>query len=284
MSDERAGTGKVAGTRSVDTVRAYYDRLVEDEWRRLDDSWLEFAVTCHFIDRFVPASAAVLDIGGGPGRYANLLAARGHDVDLADLSPAAIAFAQSRMAEGESRLGSARVADARDLAGFDDDSYDAVLNLGPMYHLSGEADRTAAVRESLRVLKPGGLCFFAFLSRFAPIYFNLKTAPGGFVESRPVIDQILKTGNYRPDGKTPFFVDAYFATPEEIAPFMNRFPLDTVCLFGAEGVMAQSEARLRDLPEAVRDAWRELAIETATTEAALYSSEHLVFVGRKTKR
>ena len=264
-----------------ENIKAYYDARVEAEWRRLEDSWLEHAITRHFIDARLRPASSVLDIGGGPGRYALDLAAQGHSVDLADLSPGNIAFAKARARERGVALRQARVSDARDLSGFSDDSYDMVLNLGPLYHLTEVEDRRRAVRETLRVLKPGGCAFFAFVSRYAPIHFNLKTAPEDIAMRHHLMTGILADGTYRPGPDEAFFTDAFFADPDEIQPFMEACGAETLDLFGAEGPMAQSEAQLAGLPPEARQAWLDLAIETARTPAAIYGSEHIVFVGRR---
>jgi len=94
---------------------------------------------------------------------------------------------------------------------------------------------------------------------------------------------ILKNGTYRPSQEDPFFAEAFFIDPLEIRPFMAECGAVELAMFGAEGVMAQSEDRLAGLLPEVRQGWLELAIETAETPGALYASEHIVFVGRKPK-
>lgn len=262
-------------------IQQYYDCRVQAEWERLQSSWLEYAITRHFIGLVTQPGSEILDIGGGPGRYALDLAAKGHRVDLADLSPANVAFAEEKARAMGTHLRSARVADACDLSMFRDDSFDAVLNLGPLYHLVDEDRRVLAVLESLRVLRPGGFALFAFISRYAPVYFSLKTQPERIGQLRPLTERILERGAYHPGDDESFFVESHFIEPGKIGSFMERFDVEEQALFGAESLMAQSEAMLLNLPAAARQAWLELAIASARTPAALYASEHLVFVGRK---
>ncbi len=270
-----------SGLSNTECIRDYYDARVEAEWRRLETSWLEYAVTRHFIAAYLQPVSTVLDIGGGPGRYALGLAAEGHNVDLADISPASIAFAEAQARNIGVRLRQTLVADARDLSVFPDASYDMVLCLGPLYHLIDADDRIRAVREALRVLKPSGCAFFAFVSRYAPIHFHLKTAPGDIDSRSDVMTGILEHGQHRPSREAPFFTEAFFIDPAEIRPFMAECGAEELMTFGAEGPMAQSEDRLAGLSATARQGWLELAVETASTPAALYGSEHIVYIGRK---
>jgi len=70
------------------------------------------------------------------------------------------------------------VGDARRLA-WDDDSVEAVLLLGPLYHLTSRDDRLQALREAYRIVRPGGVLAAAAISRFASTYDGLLR---GFLE------------------------------------------------------------------------------------------------------
>ncbi len=98
---------------------------------------LEFLRTQILLRRYLPAPPAqVLDVGGGSGVYASWLAGLGYQVHLVDPVPL--------HREQAARLGGFAVSagDARDLAQADA-SADAVLLLGPLYHLTSRADRAA---------------------------------------------------------------------------------------------------------------------------------------------
>ncbi|WP_420332872.1 class I SAM-dependent methyltransferase [Roseibium sp.] len=265
----------------VDRVRDFYDRTVEDEWLRLERNWLEFGVTKAFLNRFLPPSASILDIGSGPGRYALDLTAAGHAVDLRDLSEQNVAFAKKEAQRRDLRLNSARPGDARDLSDLPNDSYDAVLALGPLYHLTSEDDRRRVISEAVRVMKPGGIGAFAFISRFAAAHYQLKTDPATIETRRAVIDEFLYEGRHRLAPETDFFVDAHFVDPSSVAATFGDTGLEQRALFGAESMMAQSEWRLAALPAAARQQWLDFAVSVAETPAALYGSEHVVFIGEK---
>ena len=265
----------------VDRVRDFYDRTVEDEWGRLEKNWLEFGITKAFLNRFLPPHATILDNGAGPGRYALELTAAGHIVDLRDLSEQNVAFARKEAQRRGLTLKSTTQGDARNLSDLPDAAYDAVLVLGPLYHLTLKEDRLRVISEAVRVLKPGGVAAFAFISRFAAAYYQLKTDPAAIETRRAVIDEFLYEGRHRLTPETDFFVDAHFVDPSEIPAIFTDTGLEQRALFGAESLMAQSEWRLANLTDTAREKWLDFAVSVAETPAALYGSEHLVFIGEK---
>jgi SAM-dependent methyltransferase len=132
------------------------------------------------------------DIGGGPGRYALWLAERGHRVEHRDLMP--LHVEQLRTVADRSRINAA-VGDARDLD-LGDGAVDAVLLLGPLYHLRRREERLRALREAWRVVRPGGPVFAAAISRWAPrldgeLRLRLYTS---LPEIRKLTPQVERTG------------------------------------------------------------------------------------------
>ena len=148
-------------------IAGHYAAVPERE-RLADAGNLERVRTWELLTRHLPgAPAVVLDVGGGAGVYALPLAARGHQVHLVD--PVALHVEQALAASREQAgapLASATVGDARRLDR-PDAGVDAVLLLGPLYHLTERADRVRALAEARRVVRPGGVVVAAAISRFA---------------------------------------------------------------------------------------------------------------------
>jgi SAM-dependent methyltransferase len=147
-------------------LRAYYSRGEERDRLVAGGGQLEFLRTTEIILRHLPPGPAlVADIGGGPGRYALWLAGLGYRVEHRDLMPLHVRQLETDAA-GLDGLRTA-VGDARFLD-LGDASVDAVLLLGPLYHLRRRADRVRALSEARRVVRPGGPVFAAAISRWAP--------------------------------------------------------------------------------------------------------------------
>ncbi len=149
-----------------DVMHEYYELGKEAD--RLSSSGagrLEFERTQEIVQRHLPPPpATIADIGGGPGRYALWLAGLGYRVLHRDLVP--LHVEQVRSTAGPGSFIDTAIGDARSLD-LEDASVDAVLLLGPLYHLTRRADRVQALGEAKRVVRPGGPVFGAAISRWA---------------------------------------------------------------------------------------------------------------------
>ena len=134
--------------------------------------------------RYLPPSPQrVLDVGGAAGAYAYWLAERGHEVHLVDPVAKHLRQAEEAAARRPKILASIREGDARALP-FEDASADAVLMLGPLYHLHERADRLKALREAARVLRAGG---WLFAAGDLPLRLARGRTPHGLGGPRPAL-------------------------------------------------------------------------------------------------
>lgn len=270
-------------------VRAYYASFGEREWGRLErpaDGAIEFSVTTAALARHLPDNARMLDLGGGPGRYAIWLAQHGHTVSLADLSPELLAIARRRVSEAdvEGDVPEIVEVDACDLSRWDDHSFDAVLSLGPFYHLSDAAERDLAAREQARVVRPGGLVFVALIPRYAFIRRTLALPDERHHLLDPAwVRRLLEDGVFDNDVAGRFSL-GYGVRPEEVEPFFARHGLGMVELLAAEGLAAAIPEAIGEVIEAgglMRDITLRLIAESAGDPALLGGAGHLLYVGRR---
>lgn len=226
---------------------------------------LEFERTKEIILRRLPsAPALVADVGGGPGRYAHWLAGLGYEVEHRDLMPLHVEQLREELAmlrDGTGQRGKVRTAvgDAR-AVDLPDSSVDAVLLLGPLYHLKRRADRIAALAQARRIVRPGGPVFAAAISRWAP---RLDGELRGrlyeqFPEVRADVVELEQTGYGRPLFEGAF--TAYYHRPAQLRREVLAAGLTITDLVSAEG----AAHLLGDLAERLADpfAW-EVVLDAA---------------------
>jgi SAM-dependent methyltransferase len=240
----------------------YYERGAERGRLDAPAGQLEFARTRQIIVRHLPPPpATVADIGGGPGRYSLWLAALGYRVLHRDVVPLHVDQLR-RQAAGKARIDSA-VADARD-PGLDPGSADAVLLLGPLYHLDHRADRRKALAAAARVVRPGGPVFAAAISRWAARLDGVLR--NRLCQASPLAEPMLtgseRTGRLSP--LSPGGFAGYTHRPGQLRAEITASGLRLTDLVSVEGpafLLSDLGERLAD------DEDRRVVIETATALA-----------------
>ena len=193
----------------------------------------------------------MVDVGGGAGAYAIPLASAGYEVHLIDPVPLHIEQAAAASLRSRTPLAGISAGDARDLP-IADGSADAVLLLGPLYHLTSREDRITALREARRILRPGAIAVAKALSRFYPVFEELA---GGTPTSPEGLDgtaRFLADGQYRnPGGDPASFTTSYFHRPEELTGEIRDAGLEQRLLVAASGSvkLLPGLSALLDVPE-----------------------------------
>ncbi len=155
-----------------DIARKFAERLPDHRLQRLISVWNG-------------ALPRVLDVGCAGGRNTAWLARKGVDVHAVDASATMVRTTRAALAEvvgvaeAERRVRKGRM---EDLGDFEDASFDMVLGLG-VYQNAPDADAwNAALAETARVLRPGGLCLVAnFGPSSRPRGEPLERVPGSNV-------------------------------------------------------------------------------------------------------
>jgi ubiquinone/menaquinone biosynthesis C-methylase UbiE len=265
-----------------EVVRNYYDGCVDREWERLSRPYRRFELvsTLRLIEEHFPPRGRILDVGGGPGRYAVELARRGYRVTMIDLAPGNVARAREELARLGLDADEVRQGDACDLGSLPDESFDAALMLGPMYHIVREEERAATLAELRRVLKPGAPAIVGFINPWGILRSGLVEFPSEYA-NEPHIHQLLRTAVQV--GEQRAFTEAAFITPPQAIAELRAagFAVDTYA--GVEGFAAGMldavEKIAAEDPKAYEVITR-LVAETCDHPAFRDSTEHLHVVVR----
>ncbi len=117
------------------------DRITTNNARRI-----EFLTTVHKFDQLFGDNLHILDCAAGTGVYAFYLAEKGYKVTATDLTPRHISVIREGLRDKTYAMDT-RVLDAADMSCFPDETFDAVLNMGPFYHLTDEKLRRKCFAE-----------------------------------------------------------------------------------------------------------------------------------------
>jgi SAM-dependent methyltransferase len=213
-------------------MRAYYEQGKERDRLIASKGALESERTKEILQRRMPpAPAVVADIGGGPGHYALWLAELGYTVQHRDLMGLHVDQLQ---AFGNPLIQTA-AGDARDLD-LPDASVDAVLLLGPLYHLPEREDRLQALKEAHRIVRDGGPVFVAVISRWAPRLDGILQER--LYEDNPhflsLLPDVERTGELPPVIPNGFV--GYTHRPSDVADEVSEAGLHLDDLVGVEGL------------------------------------------------
>jgi SAM-dependent methyltransferase len=159
-------TGKMA-------IMSFKNDMVVDFYKRTDEDGraaesrargLEFHYTKKTLHEFIGADDSVIELGCGTGYYGMYFSDFCALYTGIDLSPDHIMLFNDRIAASGKKNIRAAVGNALNLSEIGDGVYDAVLCLGPMYHLPRDGRRTV-FEECRRIAKAGAILAFSYINR-----------------------------------------------------------------------------------------------------------------------
>lgn len=271
---------------STESIRNYYREI--DEWGRLDTpaGQLEMVRCMRLLDDHLPRQAAILDAGGGPGRYAVELARRGHRVTLVDLCPEHVETAREKLGERRllNQMDGLYEGDVCDLSKCDDQSFDAVVAFGPFYHLVEDAARREAAGEIARVLRPGAKAFVQFLPPLSGFVRLLDRASDSPAKVSP---EVLRAARREQRYRNPTdrgFQEGNYSRPEQMESLFLAVGLRTVDVVSVSGLAAGRERQLLELhrrdPQ-LYDEFENLFRQMARDPAVISLGQTAVWIGQR---
>jgi SAM-dependent methyltransferase len=260
-------------------VAGFFDELGLGEWERLVKTpvaEVKLHIHAHYLRAHAPPGGRVLEIGAGPGRFTQMLAALGCRIVVADISPVQLSF--NRQKAGELGFAAAveewRLMDICDMRQVPDASFDAVVAYGgPLSYVFEERER--ALSECIRVTRAGGTLMLGVMSLWGSAHAFLPD----LVAQPPELNRAIIQSGDTLEGRHR----CHMYRAAELRSLLDRPGLDLLAISASNCLSTRGEETLAGIrQDAVR--WHELLqmeLEACREPGCLDMGTHLIAVVRK---
>ena len=252
----------------LERINKTYDFFNEDaRLNRSKAARVEFLTTTRYIEQYLMPGAKILDVGAGAGEYSLYFARRGYQVSALELADNNLrAFREKLRPEDGIDLVQ---GNAVNLSRYADESFEAVLLFGPLYHLHAEADRQKCIAEARRVCKKDGTLFFAFISNDMVILTEFSYRPDYFLN-----------GDY---DKQTFRLEDFpfvFHTVDKCREMLRAGGVKIVKEIASDGVSELLEDKLNAMDDESYAQYLRYHFYICEKPEMLGMSNHLLFIGK----
>lgn len=263
----------------MDEVVKYYENYREEDRLATNNARkIELFTTTRILDTLIENNSAILDCAAGTGIYAFYFADKGHRVTATDITPRHVEYMRKKLEEKSYDMRT-EILDAVDMSCFLDESFDVVLNMGPMYHITDEKRRLQCLAESLRVLKKGGILVTAYIPK---LYINqLLAASDTRYLDQGLLRQIKDSGVLKHDDPNCFWTDTYYSSYEEMEKLYETYGVETIIHFAQDGLLPMLQKQVDQWNEEQFNIWVNYHLSVCTEKSIIGMSNHVVIAGRK---
>ncbi len=163
-----------------------------------------------------------------------------------------------------------------------DESFDAALLMGPMYHVIEPTDRTKVLRELKRILKPNGVAIIAYLNAWGILKTGITDLANRYKDIS-FLRSMLREQSFVGQSLSGF-TECYWSTPEIARNEINEAGLEVVDYIGAEGFAGGMRILLERLAAEIPEAYEnvvQMAVETSRLPQYRDTTDHLHIIARK---
>ena len=242
------------------------NRLIKDKAHQV-----EFLTTVRYIDKYLKIGNKILEIGAGTGRYSLYYAKKGYEVEAVELTKANIEeFKRHITNDMKIRINEGNVLD---LSMYEDNIFDITLLLGPVYHLFSIEEKRKAIEEAIRVTKPHGKIFIAYITNDIVILtYGLKK--GNLLKLKDVCDE-----NYRVKEIPEEIFSVEYV--EEFDNMMKDFPVKKLCEIATDGLSESLSDYINELSEEEYKVWLDYHFKNCERKDLMGYSSHVLYICEK---
>ncbi len=242
------------------------NRLVKDKAHKI-----EFLTTTRYIEKYLKKKDRILEIGAGTGRYSLYYAKRGYKVDAVELTKSNIEEFKKHI-DNNMQI-NIRKGNALELNMYKDNTFDITLLLGPIYHLFSQKDKEKAIREAIRVTKPHGKIFIAYITNdIVIITYGLKK--GNLLKMKDICDE-----NYRVKEIPEEIFSVNYV--EEFEKMMEKFDVRKLHQISADGISESLSEYINKLSDEEYAIWLDYHFKNCERKDLIGYSSHVVYICEK---
>ena len=256
-------------------IEEFYNAINEDARLTSKHGSVEYLTTMKYIRESIEgiSDPAILEVGAGTGRYSVTLAKEGYRVTAVELVAHNLDILKSKL-DGTERI-TPILGNALDLSFLSDGAFDLTMLLGPMYHLYTKEDKLRALREAVRVTKPGGRILVAYCMNEATVIQYVF----GLNNLREVMEQTMLTPNWhcKSDPKEVFEL----VRTEDIAELDAMIPVKRLKLIATDGATNYMRKFVDEMDDETFDKWLEFHFATCERQDLVGASNHTLDILKK---
>ena len=240
-------------------IQKYYSKNSED-LRHLQQQ-LEFGICSQLLHQYLQNKTLnILEVGAGAGYYTELLAKMGHSVTVVEPVQALNQVSQRNLKTQSLDKNVIWIeADARDLNSekLKGQSFELILNMGPMYHLFESKEHRSVLNQLKSLLKPEGLLMSVFLSRVGFVSYLLSRQPEALLNDPEGFRDVLTVGFNKGHPQDGTF-RGYFTNLQELATLHDQCGLQIAKIHVLDPCVGGTDEIFNRLTGDMKKAWLEV--------------------------
>lgn len=258
-------------------LNKFYNEICNED-TRLDQKHrkLEFLTTDRYVQKYLKPNCRILEVGAGTGRYSLYYASQGYKVNSIEYVQHNLDVLKSKITDNMNIV--AEQGDAIDLSRLEDNIFDIVLVLGPLYHLYTEEEINKCINEAKRVCKNNGIMMFAYLPNDSiMISWALLKGHLKFGYDNKRFDQNFKIISEPSEIMRAFYID-------ELEKIMNSNNIEKINNISTSGVAPHFRNIIDNLSEEEFEIWKNYHFSSCERKEVQGYSTHMLYIGKKISR